>query len=85
MLGKEFACFECLLESLLGLNTNETDKNVTHHKGESNAQMKVDSRLGRCSSARNSPHTFRKALNQRNKREIMQDCRRKATVAVYKS
>ena len=57
-----------LEQSLLGLNINQRSKNVTHHKGESNAQMNVDSCLCRCSSERNSPHTFRKVLNQRKKR-----------------
>ena len=73
-----------LEQNLLGLNGNETNKNVIHSKGESRAQMKVDSCLCRCSSARNSPHTFTKALNQRNKRGLLQNCRGKAIVAVHK-
>ena len=71
-----------LEQNLLGLKGNKTNKNVTHLKEESKARMKIDSTdrdklrkylvtsrpcLCRWSPARNTPHTFRNALNLRNK------------------
>ena len=72
---------------------------VTHVKEESKARMKIGSidrdKLRKYlvtsialfsvdGHPQESPHTFRKALNQRNKSGLVQNCRRKAIAAVYK-
>ena len=87
------------VQSLLGVKGNEANNNITHHKLKSKTRMKIDSIdrnklkkiscpiyspfLCRWSPARNSLNTCRKALNQRNKCGLVQNCRIKVIAAVF--